>query len=67
MSSIAYTQGFYYVPRIDRNIVKQYKSDLIVLTGNLNGEVPSKILNVGDRQAEDALSWLLRLVANNGY
>ena len=57
MSSIAYTQGFYYVPRIDRNIVRQYKSDLIVLTGNLYGEVPSKILNVGDRQAEDALSW----------
>ena len=57
MSSIAYTEGFYYVPRIDRNIVKQFKSDLIVLTGNLYGEVPSKILNVGDRQAEDALVW----------
>ena len=57
MSSIAYTQGFYYVPRIDRNIVQQFKSDLIVLTGNLYGEVPSKILNVGDRQAEDALIW----------
>ncbi len=57
MSSIAYTQGFYYVPRIDKKIVEQYKSDLIVLTGNLYGEVPSKILNVGDNQAEEALLW----------
>ena len=57
MSSIAYTEGFYYVPRIDRSIVKQFKSDLIVLTGNLYGEIPSKILNVGNRQAEDALEW----------
>ena len=57
MSSIAYTQGFYYVPRIDRSVVLQYQSDLIVLTGNLYGEVPSKILNVGDRQAEEALEW----------
>ena len=57
MSSIAYTQGFYYVPRIDKKIVEEYKSDLMVLTGNLNGEVPSKILNVGDNQAEDALQW----------
>ena len=42
MSSIAFTDGFYYVPRIDRKIVEQYKDDLIVLSGNLYGEVPSK-------------------------
>ncbi|MBK6953304.1 MAG: DNA polymerase III subunit alpha [Crocinitomicaceae bacterium] len=57
MSSIAFTEGFYYVPRIDREIVEQYKEDLIVLTGGINGEVPSLILNVGERQAEDALLW----------
>ena len=27
------------------------------MTGNLYGEVPSKILNVGDNQAEEALQW----------
>ncbi len=57
MSSIAYTDGFYYVPRIDRGIIKLYKEDLIVLTGNLYGEVPGKILNVGEKQAEEALLW----------
>ena len=57
MSSKAYTDGFYYLPRIDRSIVDIYKEDLIVLTGNLYGEVPSKILNVGERQAEEALLW----------
>ncbi|MBZ9630012.1 DNA polymerase III subunit alpha [Salegentibacter sp. LM13S] len=57
MSSKAYTDGFYYVPRIDKEIVKQYKEDIIVLTGNLYGEVPSKVLNVGEHQAEEALLW----------
>ena len=57
MSSMAFTDGFYYVPRIDRKIVEQYKDDLIVLSGNLYGEVPSKILNVGEHQAEEALLW----------
>jgi len=57
MASIAYTEGFYYVPRIDRTVVEKYKEDLIVLTGNLYGEVPSKILNVGENQAEEALVW----------
>ena len=57
MSSIAYTEGFYYVPRIDRTIVEKYKKDIIVLTGNLYGEVPGKLLNVGENQAEEALLW----------
>jgi len=57
MSSISHTEGFYYVPRIDKTIIDQYKEDLIVLSGNLYGEIPSKILNVGENQAEDALLW----------
>ena len=57
MSSIAFVDGFYYVPRIDREVIKKYKDDIIVLTGNLYGEVPSKILNVGEHQAEEALLW----------
>jgi DNA polymerase III subunit alpha len=57
LASLAYTEGFYYVPRIDKQLIKQYKEDLIVLTGNLYGEVPSKLLNVGENQAEEALIW----------
>ena len=57
MSSMAYTDGFYYVPRIDKEVVKKYKEDVMVLTGNLYGEVPSKVLNVGEKQAEEALLW----------
>lgn len=57
MASIAYTEGFYYVPRIDRSVVEKYKEDIIVLSGNLYGEIPSKILNIGENQAEEALLW----------
>jgi DNA polymerase-3 subunit alpha len=57
MASIAYVDGFYYVPRIDRTIVEKYKEDIMVLSGNLYGEIPSKILNIGENQAEEALIW----------
>lgn len=57
LSSSAYTEGFYYVPRVDKAIIEKHKEDLIVLTGNLYGEVPSKVLNVGESQAEEALLW----------
>ncbi|MGO3237365.1 MAG: DNA polymerase III subunit alpha [Psychroflexus halocasei] len=57
MSSIGFTKGFYYVPRIDKKVVEKYKDDLIVLSGNMYGEIPSKILNIGENQAEEALLW----------
>ena len=67
MSSIAYIDGFYYVPRIDKDIVAQYSEGLIVLTGNLYGEVPAKILNVGLNQAEQALLWWKEVFGPNLY
>ena len=57
LSSLAYTKGFYYVPRVDKNLVLEYKEDLIVLSGNLYGEVSSKILNTGRKEAEESLIW----------
>ena len=57
MSSIAFIDGFYYVPRIDKKIIEQYKDDIIALSGNMYGEIPNKILNVGEHQAEEALLW----------
>ncbi|MFD2555620.1 DNA polymerase III subunit alpha [Sphingobacterium tabacisoli] len=67
MASAAYTEGFYYVPRIDKSIVEKYKEDLIVLSGNLQGEVPSKVLNIGENQAEEALIWWKELFGEDFY
>ena len=67
LSSLAYTQGFYYVPRVDRNLIQQYKDDVIVLTGNVYGEVPSKLLNVGEKQAEEALLWWKEIFGDDLY
>ncbi len=55
--SQGHIDGFYYVPRVDKELILQYKEDIIVTTGGLNGEVPSLILNVGENQAEEALLW----------
>lgn len=57
LTSIGFTSGFYYVPRVDKALIERYKEGLIVLTGSLYGEVPNKILNIGEAQAEEALLW----------
>jgi DNA polymerase-3 subunit alpha len=67
MASIAYTEGFYYVPRIDKKIVEEYREGLIVLTGGIYGEVPNKILNIGTSQAEEALMWWKNVFGDDLY
>ncbi len=57
ISSIGFTEGFYYVPRVDKETILKYKEGLIATTGSLNGEIPYLILNVGEQQAEEAFVW----------
>ncbi len=57
LSSIAYINGFYYVPRIDRDLLLAHKEGVMVTTGGMMGEVPQLILNVGEKQAEEAFLW----------
>lgn len=67
LSSIAYTEGFYYVPRIDKEDVVKFKNDLIVLSGNLSGEIPNLILNTGEQEAEKALLWWKKEFGDDFY
>ncbi len=67
LSSIAYTKGFYYVPRIDKTLIEKYKDDIIVLTGNLMGEISNKILNIGQKSAEEALVWWKKIFKDDLY
>jgi DNA polymerase-3 subunit alpha len=57
LSSIGFTEGFYYVPRVDKNEILRLKGDLIATTGGIFGEIPFKILNEGEEAAEEAFVW----------
>lgn len=58
LSSLGFTEGLYGIyPRIDKDLIQQYKQDLIATTGNLHSEVCHLILHVGEKQAEEAFRW----------
>ncbi|OGP49669.1 MAG: DNA polymerase III subunit alpha [Deltaproteobacteria bacterium RBG_13_43_22] len=40
----AYFEGFYYKPRIDRELLREYHKGLIAMTACLHGEIPSYLL-----------------------
>jgi len=45
LSSLAYTEGFYYKPRIDDELLEKYHEGLIALSACLAGDIPAAILN----------------------
>jgi len=52
--SIAQLEGFYYKPRIDREVLKEYSRGLIALSACLHGEIPEKITGNRIQQADEA-------------
>jgi DNA polymerase-3 subunit alpha len=67
LASYANIEGFYYLPRIDKELLLQYKGDLIATTGGLWGEIPFLILNVGETQAEEAFLWYKKHFGEDFY
>ncbi len=55
--SIGYTQGFYYKPRIDKEVLQKYSNGIIALSACLAGEIQRRLL-LGDYDGakEEALA-----------
>lgn len=53
--SRGYSEGFYYKPRIDREILRSYSEGLIGLSACIAGEIPAAILR-GDLAGAEALA-----------
>lgn len=64
----AYTEGFYYKPRIDSSLLEQYSGGLIGLSACLKGEIPFYLRNgMVDKAREKALEYKHILGPENFY
>ena len=65
--SKAYTQGYYYKPRIDFEVLKEYKEDLIGLSACLNGEINQRILENDIKKAYSTAEKYLDLFGKENF
>lgn len=63
----AHLEGFYYKPRVDFEILEKFGGDLIALSGCLNGEIPSLLLDGQTTEAETVLKKYLDIFGSNFY
>src|SRR5688572_24179101 len=67
LSSIGYTEGFYYKPRIDREVLARYSEGLIVSSACLAGEVAGHLMDGRYDQAKEVASWYANLFDGRYY
>ena len=65
--SIASNEGFYYKPRIDKKILKEYSEGLIVSSACLGGEIPQLIMKNQIKEAEEAILWYKKIFGEDYY
>jgi DNA polymerase-3 subunit alpha len=57
LSSIGFSEGFYFKPRIDREVLARYSEGLIVTSACLAGEVAQHLMEDRYAEAREAAAW----------
>ncbi|GIW82096.1 MAG: hypothetical protein KatS3mg105_3903 [Gemmatales bacterium] len=67
MASAAFLDGYYYVPRIDKELLEQHSEGIICLSGCASSEFSEFILKDQLDEARQLAEWYLRLFGRNFY
>ncbi len=55
LTSFGHLEGFYYVPRIDKELLRSHSSGLICLTACIKGEIPGLILKHDEKSLTETI------------
>ncbi|MBR6392930.1 MAG: DNA polymerase III subunit alpha, partial [Eubacterium sp.] len=67
MVSLAYTEGFYFKPRIDRDLLEKHSEGLICLSACLAGEIPQLLLQRDYEGAKREALWYSSVFGEGNY
>ena len=65
--SIGFTEGYYYKPRIDLEVLEKYHEGLICLSACLAGSVNQALLNGQEEKAEEIALWHKKVFGDDYY
>ncbi|MCS7082608.1 MAG: DNA polymerase III subunit alpha [Bacteroidota bacterium] len=67
LATLAYLEGYYYKPRIDKELLRECREGLVASTCCLQGEIPQTILRHGEEEARKVFEWWLNLFGEDFY
>ncbi len=63
----SYLEGFYYKPRIDREIIEKYSKDLVCIMPHFSGETSFALKNNDPEKAEGIIDWYRKIFNKDFY
>lgn len=67
LCSLGFIEGFYYRPRVDRELIIKYKEGLIATTSCIAGEINRAIISKGEEEAEKIFRQWLDIFGEDFY
>lgn len=67
MVSYSFTEGFYYKPRVDKQLLRDYHEGLICCSACLGGELPQAIMRNDMAEAERVVQWFKGVFGEDYY
>src|SRR5262249_20462820 len=67
MASIAFLEGYYYVPRIDKELIEAHSEGLTCLSGCASSEFSELILKEQMKEATEIAAWLHKVFGKHFY
>lgn len=67
LTSVGYLEGFYYRPRIDKEVLAKYSEGLLALSGCLKGEVPYYTWNDQPAEARRSLREFVEIFGKENF
>ena len=67
LSSKAFLEGYYYKPRIDKEILEQHSEGLICLSGCCSSELADLVMNNKRADAEALCQWYLKVFGKENF
>ncbi len=67
LSSLGFTEGMYYKPRIDKETLAEHAEGLIATTCCIASEINQTIINKGEKEARKIFEWYLNLFGDDYY
>lgn len=67
LCTLGFKEGFYYTPRIDKELLRKYNKDLIAMSACLGGEIPSLIRENNIKKAEETVKEYVSIFGEDFY
>ena len=67
LTSASYLEGFYYKPRVDKELLRKHSEGLIALSACLKGEINEQIVNRREKEAEATAKDMLEIFGEGNF